>query len=541
MSIDSISLEIIWIRLIAIVDEASSLLERSAFSLIVREAHDFVVVLLDRDGNNLAQSSKTIPPFTLAASSAVRECLKKIHPKDLRPGDVIISNDPWISTGHQFDVMVFQPIFMKGELIGYATNITHWSDIGGRGWTIQSRDFNEEGLIIPIAKLIDEGRPNELVHDFIRENVRDPEHAFGDLRAQLAAVDILSTKVTDLLCEFGQDDLTTISSEILSRSEAAMRQAIQRLPNATYEHHMRADGIDDSLDLKVTLTVRDSSMHIDFSGSAPQSKYAINSVFNFTAGYALFAVKSVLCPEIPSNHGTSAPIEITAPSGCIVNPRRPAGLVSRHVVGHLCAEVTLGALAHLAPRSVPAGSPTTWVLSFSVLPAPGVSAATFQIFLNGGLGAFAFRDGRPCCLYPSAVQNTPIEIIEKEFPLRFEFKEFRTGSGGAGRFRGGDGQIVRMRALSPMVFTGISTSVYNAARGVHGGAAGKPGAMFIEDRPLPPRTPLEWQPGEVITLFLPGGGGFGKPEERPKELAQSESMNELLAESEFESMLEALE
>ncbi len=514
MSLNSIALEIVWVRLVSIVDEASRLLTRAAFSLIVREAHDFVVVLLDRKGENLAQGSKTIPAFTLAASAVAKACLKKIAPESLRPGDLIISNDPWISTGHQFDVTLLAPIFKSGRLIGYAVSITHWSEIGGRGWTLFSRDYFEEGLVIPIARLSEGGIPNELVHAFIRENVRNPDNVFADLAAQRGALDLVQEKVVRLLEEFQHEDLQEIAAQIHARSEAAMRQAIERLPDGTHSHTLRIDGVDGTLQLRTTVTVQGSSMRVDYAGTSPQSSHAINSVLNYSAGYTLFAVKSVLCPQVPNNDGINRAIDVTAPTGTIVNPAKPAGLVARNVVGFFCAEATLGALRRFAPDRVPAGSPTTWIINVDVLPADGAPLRNFQMFLNGGLGAHAREDGRHCCLYPSSVQNTPIEIIEREFPVRFLTKEYRPGSGGAGRHRGGHGQVVEMQALAPMRITCISTAIDNPPQGAEGGTAGQAGAILIDGKPLLGRAAVDWRPGEQVTLLLPGGGGFGDPDTR---------------------------
>jgi len=523
--LDPIALEIVWQRLVAMIDEASSSLRRSSFSLVVRESHDFVVVLLDKDGNALAQSSKSIPPFIVAASYAVQECLRVIPPAELHPGDVIISNDPWISTGHSFDVLVMNPIFSERRIVGYAASIAHWTDIGGHPWAPEAADHLEEGLVIPICRIIDQGEPVKVVYDFIQQNVRYRDHVIGDLNAQLAANDMVTSKTLALLREHDMPDLEAISAEILGRSEQAMRTAIAALPDGTYHHCLQAEAFDEALTFDVHLTVHGDSIDVDFTGTSKQTKYAINSVLNYTAGYTFFALKAVLNPETPNNIAATWPVRVTAPSGSIVNPVPPASFASRHVVGHLCAEAVLGAIAQVVPERVPAGSATTWLFDIRVKAEPGKKGRGLVMLLGAGLGAAAGRDGRSCVCWTSSTMNIPIEILESEYPLQFDYKEFRTGSGGAGKWQGGMGQMVQLRAISDMTFTAFTTRQRFPALGSAGGQPGKMGLMVHNQTPLSPARQIQWRAGEVLIFLLPGGGGYGEPRERPEDLRQWDALN----------------
>jgi N-methylhydantoinase B len=517
--IDPIALEILWNRLIAIVDEASATLVRTSFSTIVRESNDFACVLLDADGHSLAQSSLSIPSFIGTLPVTVRHFLRAFPPASLRPGDVLVTNDPWIGTGHLNDINIAVPIFHHGHLAAIAASTAHSPDIGGRIRSADNHEVFEEGLRIPMVRLCEEGRPNSLVMEFIRHNVRVPDEVEGDLGAQVVADEMVGRHLRELLEEYGMEDLRPLARAIQEHSEQATRAAIRELPSGAYPYVLPVDGLGEDLRITLTLAVEHDPERIvcDYTGTSPQQPDALNVVPNYTYAYTAFGLKCVLAPDIPNNDGCFRLFTVTAPEGSLLNPRFPAAVGARASVGHYLPVAVFGALAQVVPDRVRAapGSPL-WCINLAGAWGNGRPFAG-MFFSNGGLGGARGHAGLACVSFPSNVSNTPIEVLEHLFPLEFQRKEIMVGSGGAGAWRGGDGQVVECSVVNstPITVTFLASRIQRAAEGLFGGEAGSLGSVLLNGHAINPRFRRRLQPGDRLTLTTPGGGGYGPP--RPAE------------------------
>jgi N-methylhydantoinase B len=513
---DPFVLEILWNRLVSIVDEAAATLVRTSFSTVVRESYDFSCVLTDRGGNSLAQASASIPSFIGTLPKTVKHFLGHFAVASMRPGDVFITNDPWLGTGHLPDVNVARPIFRGGKIVAFAASVAHSPDIGGRIRAPDAREVFEEGLRVPMMKLHEAGCPNEALLALIRANVRVPDQVIGDLEAQLAALAVAERRLLGLMDEHGLEDVDELAAAIHTRSEQTMRQAIEALPDGDYDHELQTDGLTVPVTLKMRLGVRGDRIEIDFTGSSDQVDRAINVVPAYRDAYTGYPLKCALAPRIPNNEGIWRPIAITAPDGSILNPRHPAACGSRVLVGHYLTTLVLGALARAIPDRVIAatGSPV-WCINVAGVGRRGTRMAA-MFFMNGGLGAAAHRDGPSALSFPSNVSNTPVEIMETVAPLRVRHKRLVPDSGGAGRFRGGLGQTVAFENLSPRPLTVsfLAERTRFAATGLFGGRPGAVGAVTIDGEAVDPKATHVVPPGRVIELSTPGGGGFGPPRER---------------------------
>jgi N-methylhydantoinase B len=508
--IDPFALEIIWTRLISIVDEAATTFVRTAFSSLAREANDYAVVITDAVGKAVAQSSVSIPSFTGTVPATIKYFLKRFPAETLREGDVLITNDPWMGTGHVHDITIATPVFWRGALVAFAGITSHMPDIGGRLRSSGIREIYEEGLQIPMLKLVEAGRTNSVIVDFISQNVRVPEATMGDVWGEVAACHKVSERLHELLDET-EVDFANLGHEIRARSEAAMREAIRLLPPGEYRYDIEHDGFEDKILIRARIEVAEESMKIDFTGTTPQLPRAVNVVPNYTSAYTIYGVKAMICPDVPNNEGSSAPISIFAPEGCILNPRYPAPGGARGMIGHLLPVAVMGALSGAAPDRV-------WA------PGSGNSALTIAgqhngrpyagvYFWNAGQGASQKRDGLSVISFPSNLSNTAIEQMETAVPIRVRYREIRRGSGGAGAHRGGDGLKFAFRFIgdSPAVCSFIMTRMKIAPPGLQGGEAGLPGRVTIDGKTTSLVEHIVLQPGSEVVIETAGGGGFGAP------------------------------
>ena len=418
--IDPFTLEIVWSRLIAICDEAAGILHRSSFSTIVRENHDYACMVLDAEGDGLAQSGRSIPSFIGTLPISVKGFLKRFPPSSLREGDVIITNDPWLCTGHLPDITMAVPLFRGGRLIGFAGAIAHMTDIGGRYRSPDSRDVHEEGIFIPPVKLIEAGKWNPFVVELIENNVRVPEQVMGDVRALLGACARLETRVAELLDEHHLKDLATIGMEVKNRSEMAMRKGIREVPDGTYRAEMMVESYEPGkpLTLCIALTVKGSMLRVDYTGSSPQTRTSLNAVMNYTFAYTCYGLKCLLSPEVPNNQGAFRPITVYAPPGSYLNAQRPSAVAARASAGHYLPAAVYKALASVIPERIPgeAGFPFSGFVLSGVddngKPYSGI------FFFAGGQGANPMSDGLANLSFPTNISCIPAEIMEREFPLR---------------------------------------------------------------------------------------------------------------------------
>ncbi|HLG86658.1 MAG TPA: hydantoinase B/oxoprolinase family protein [Alphaproteobacteria bacterium] len=513
---DGIELEILWSNLISIVSEQAKALQRIAFSPIVREAGDLASALFDARGRMVAQAN-TGTPGHINSLAAAGGALAKHFQGKLVPGDIVITNDPWMSAGHFFDITVFCPIFWDERLIGYIGSTIHHTDIGGYGIGAGARDVHEEGLWIPPSKLYEKGEPNALLHDIIRHNVRTPDHVFGDLAAQVSSGRAGGERLIALCKREGIPDIEQLSDEIIARSENATRQAIRALPAGTWHGHSRFDvpgGTFIDLNAAVTIDNVAGDVTIDFTGSSGASPIGINVVMNYTHAYSTFAIRSCLNPELPNNHGSLAPIKVTAPKGSIVNAAYPSPVNARHVVGMFVPMPILKALHQVIPDRVLAeGSGAVWTVQIQGKRANGTAFTSSMFNYSGGMGARATKPGPSATCYPTGVAAVPVEILEAAMPIVFDRRELRLGSGGKGRSRGGDGQIIEfhMNTREPWLLNAVPSRLDRGPEGLDGGEAGAGGRFLVNGKSISEARKITMQPDDVVLLETPGGGGYGAP------------------------------
>ncbi|HVB09182.1 MAG TPA: hydantoinase B/oxoprolinase family protein, partial [Bacillota bacterium] len=504
-------------RLVAMVEESVTTLVRTAFSASVRESNDLTCALMDAEGAALAQSLVSTPLHTAVKSETMRALLRKYPLAAWQPGDAAISNDPWEGTGHRNDVTIARPIFHRGRAVGFAVNDTHWQDIGGAGMQVSNRDVYEEGLGIPDCKILRAGRPVEEVFEFIRLNTRLPEETLGDLNAQLVAAQRLADTVQGLLAESGLDDLSELGAAIYDRSERAMRAAIGQLRPGTYRYGLDADGIDAPIHLQAAVTVPAAAdrVIVDFSGSSPETRHALNAVRNYTYAWTVFALKAALDPETPSNDGSLRPFDVQVPEGSVLNPRWGAPVSVRHQTGHYIPTVVLSALAEAAPDRVIAecgAPPHRSVISGSHY--------AFTINAAGGLGAGLHNDGLSATAFPTNTVCIPLEMLERLYPVLFWRRELIADSGGPGAHRGGLGQRIdfEFTGAEPARLLPLLERTRTPAAGRAGGLPGATAGMTRNGQVLPPKVLTEMRAGDRFVIRTAGGGGFGDPAGRDRDL-----------------------
>ena len=517
---DPILVEVLANRLISIVNEQQAALIRTAFSTVVRESEDLACGVFDSRGHMVAQSLTGTPGHINAMATGVRHFLTAFPPETLRPGDVLLTNDPWQTSGQINDITIVTPVFRGDRAIAFFANTCHAADIGGKILSAESREVYEEGLRIPIMKLFEEGVPNEALLTIVRANVRTPDETVGDLYAQSACNDVGARSLATLLDEFDLESIDALADEIISRSEHAMRDAIRQLPDGVYRHESWSDGFDEPVRLEVAVTVAGDELEIDFAGSSPQSRYGINLVLNYTHAYASFAAKAALAPDVPHNEGSFRPVRVLASPGSILNCLEPAPVGTRHLIGHLLPGVIFGALAPALPdRLIATGADATWLTIWRGTDRDG-RAFSLTVFQSGGTGARATKDGLSTTGFPSGVAGVPAEVIETLTPLVQHRRELRTDSGGAGHWRGGLGQLTEMssRGAGPWSVSTLIDRTHHPAPGLEGAAPGAPGGLALASGdPAQPKTVLQIAQDDSVLLSPPGGGGYGDPHERDPE------------------------
>jgi len=511
---DSIELELMWSNLRGVVTEQAKAMQRSAFSPVVREAGDLAYALFDAKARMVVQAD-TGTPGHINCLAYTAGYLAGLFKDDLRPGDVLITNDPWTGAGHFYDITVFAPIFHQGRILGYVGSTNHHTDIGGPGVGIGALDVHEEGLWIPPLKLYEAGRPNKVLFDIIRRNVRTPELICGDLAAQIGSCFGGAQALIELCGRYGIADIDQLSQEIITRSQAAMRAAIRACRSGTYLGRTEFDisgGDVITLSAAVTVDADKGEILIDFAGSSSQISKGVNVVLNYTHAYSTFAVRSCIAPELPNNAGSLAPIKVTAPEGSIVNCRYPAPVSARHVVGMYVPMPILKALFQVVPDKVLAEGPgAPWSAQVIGSFADGTPFTSSQFSFAGGMGARATKPGPDATCYPTGIAATPLEILEAETPIVFLRREIRHNSGGGGRSRGGNGQIVAFRVRTDRHWTlnAAPTGMNSRPAGLDGGEPGRPGIFRINGVPTKQQGKTLMQPGDVVYMETPGGGGFG--------------------------------
>lgn len=518
---DAITLGILWDRLVSIADEIVNALVRTSFSTNVRESYDLSCVLFDAKGRSVAQGSYSVPSFTGTAPTTLRHMLDRFPPETLKPGDVVATNDPWLGTGHMFDINVMQPVFRSGNIVGYCMSISHLPDIGGLGFSATARQVYEEGLRLPILKLLHEGEPDPLVLELFRLNVRAAEETIGDLMANVSATAVGARMLLEFMAEYGLDDITPMADAILAQSERAMREELLRIPAGRYANAIDVEGVLGPVRLACSLDVADGRVHADFSGSSDAIGAAINVPLCYTRAMTCYAVKCLTTPKVPNNEGSVRPVSVSAPPGSILNPLPPSPTGGRHIIGHFVNPLIFGALADVLPGGVQADSGMLNLINVQGRGPDGRDVSSI-FFASGGFGALEGIDGAPTTPSPSNMTNVPIEVWENLTGMSFLSKRLLPDSGGAGRFRGGLGQKITMRndTDGPYVISCLAGRTDFPPAGVLGGLPGARRMIAINGQEVPAKGRYTLQPGDVLTTHEAGGGGFGDPAERSVDALQ---------------------
>ena len=513
--------QVIWDRLIAIVEEQAQALIRTAFSTTVREAGDLSAGMFDLQGRMLAQAVTGTPGHVNAMAASVGFFLKKYPVGTMEEGDVYLTNDPWMGTGHLFDFTVVTPAFRDGAPVALFASTVHVVDIGGAGFGPDAGQVYEEGLCVPILPLFKRGEPVEAVLEIVRANVREPVQVVGDLYSLTACNGVGGRRLVELMDEFAMFDVEGIGDHIIETSRTAMEAEIARLPAGVYANEMTVDGYDRPITYRARMEIKPGSIEVDFAGTSEMSAFGINSPITYTQAYTSFGIRCVVGNTIPNNAGSLGAIRVTAPQGCILNAPRPAAVNIRHVTGQMLPDVVLGCLEQARPGIAPAeGASSLWNPMLSG--GRGITgdqdygdATPFSvtIFHCGGTGGRPGKDGLSATSFPSGVRNTPVEITESVAPLIFRRKEYRPDSGGAGKYRGGDGQIIEIAHAegAPFAIFALFDRIDHPARGRNGGSDGAAGAIHLASGGAMRGKGKQIIPaGDAVVLELPGGGGLGK-------------------------------
>jgi N-methylhydantoinase B len=535
---DPITLEILWRRLISIVDESDSSVARTAFSSLLRDAHDYTCMFTDQKGRELAQGSFATPGQSGAMALGIKNLVTKLPLETYKPGDIFITNDPWALAGHLNDVCVMSPIFYKNKVVAFTACVFHHSDIGGRV-SSDNHDVFEEGLFIPLVKLYDGGVLNPSVMEMIRWNVRTPDEVIGDIRSQIAANHVCSEKIGQMLRENDLENLDDLADQVITRTEKSMREEIEKIPDGIY----CAEGIIEQMKgqqdvvIKAAVEVEGSDITVDLDGSSPQVNWGGNVVYNFTYAYVFMAIKSMFGPDIPNNDGCAKPVKLKAPEGTVVHCKFPAAVAARLVIGHYLTEIIYRALSEVAPNKVIAASGGT-PAQMNVFYGKRNDGRPWHsvIIRGGGMGASSVSDGNYVYIFPANGANTPVEIFESDTPLLVENRELLADSGGPGRMKGGIGQREVFRvpddqyAPLPPVNLGIQAGRHiHPPEGLSGGNPGAKAQFLVNGVSGNPFGLTQLKPGDVVTIDAAGGGGCGNPLEREPERVEGDVIEEYVS------------
>ncbi|TDR92955.1 hydantoinase B/oxoprolinase family protein [Enterovirga rhinocerotis] len=515
---DSVDVGIIWSRLVSVADEMVSALVRTSFSTMVRESGDFSVMLFDGRGKFLAQGAVGVPSFTGTGPSTVQGILELIPPESLRDGDVVITNDPWIGTGHVYDINMLKPIFFKDRIVGYCLTVSHLADVGGGpGYGADARDVYEEGFSLPPIRLYEQGVPNAFVIDFFKRNVRFAELVLGDIYSNVASCNVGAQGLLDILVEYDLDDIAEVADEIFALTRAAITERLLTIPTGTFAATLPVEGVDGlpEITLAVKITVARDGFRYDFEGTGPTVGRGVNVPICYTRAYCYFCFKVLVAPAIPNNQAVLDFVTLSAPDNCILNALRPNPTGARHIFGHYVAPLVFGALAEALPGEVQADSGMIFQVNLRGRSQLGRDYS-YIYFTPGGYGAFGDMDGRSALPGPSNMIGGSVEVWEEDTGCFFLRKEVLPNSGGAGEFQGGNGQVFALRNDTGRPVDGafMASRTRLAARGFRGGRPGAHRRIWVDGIELDAKARVTLAPGGVISVEDSGGGGFGDPAAR---------------------------
>jgi len=535
-ALDTIHMQVMWNRLISVVEEQAQTLMRTAFAPIVRECGDLSAGVFDPRGRMLAQAVTGTPGHVNSMAESVNHFLRHFPIETMREHDIYITNDPWMGTGHLNDFVLTTPCFKDGKLIALFSCTSHLTDIGGIGTGPDGTDVHMEGIYIPMLKLADRGRMDETLLAMIRQNTRQPIETEGDVYSLAACNDIGCRRLVEMMDEFALSDLTALADYVCDNSHQAVMREIAKLPKGTWHNRMTIDGFDAPIDLVARLTIGDDGVSVDFDGTSPQSRYGINVPMAYTRAYTCFGLSCIVRPRVPNNAGSLAPFDIRAPRGSVLNAPYPAAVCARHIIGQMLPDVVFGCLAQVVPDRIPSeGASCLWNLTFRGETDRGSNdASIFAItaITNGGTGARPIKDGLSATAYPSGVRGTPVEINETVAPLLFRRKELRIDSGGAGKYRGGLGQVIEVESAigADMEMLAAFDRIDYPARGRFGGDAGGAGSVSLASgKRMAGKGTQRIAAGERVVIHTPGGGGYGDPRTRERAKLADDLANGLVS------------
>ncbi len=527
--------QVMWNRLLSVVEEQGQTLVRTAFSPIVRECGDISAGVFDLEGRMMAQAVTGTPGHVNSMAESVKHFINHFPINTMNEGDIFITNDPWMGTGHLNDFVITTPCFKRNKIVGLFSCTSHLTDIGGLGVGPDATDVHMEGLYIPMLKLADKGAMNKTLLKLISQNTRQPVETEGDVYSLAACNDIGCRRLVEMMDEFQINDLKNLSDFIYKKSLLAVENEIKKIPNGEYKNSMMIDGFEKDIKLEAKLVVSDKSISVDFTGTSDKSKFGINVPLSYTKAYTCFGLSCLVSAEIPNNAGSLNPFEIDAPLGSILNAPYPAAVCARHIIGQMLPDVVFGCLEKAMPNKVPAeGASCLWNITFRGKTDRGAnnnSLFAVTAVVNGGTGARPTKDGLSATAYPSGVRGTPVEINEAVAPLLFLKKEYNPGSGGKGKYNGGLGQVIEIKSAinEDMDLLASFDRIKFPARGRSDGENGKAGQVSIKNKcKLNGKGTQVIKAGEVIEIFTPGGAGLGAFSERDSDLIETDLENELI-------------
>ncbi len=535
-ALDTINMQIMWNRLISVVEEQAQTLLRTAFSPIVRECGDLSAGVFDTRGRMLAQAVTGTPGHVNSMAESVKHFIDHFPLATMNEGDIYITNDPWKGTGHLNDFVLTTPCFKNGRLIGLFSCTSHLTDIGGLGTGADGTDVHMEGIYIPMLKLADKGEMNETLLAMIRQNTRQPIETEGDVFSLATCNDIGCKRLVEMMEEFGIEDLHTISDFICQNSYHAVLKELKKIPAGTYKNSMTIDGYDQPLDLCAKVEISEAGISVDFDGTSMRSRFGINVPLAYTTAYTCFGLSCIVRPEVPNNAGSLQPFKVMAPEGSVLNAPYPSAVCARHIIGQMLPDVIFGCLSQAMPDRVPAeGASALWNLTFRGETDRGSNdASIFAVtaVTNGGTGARPAADGLSATAYPSGIRGTPVEINETVAPLIFHTKQYRQDSGGAGKNRGGLGQTIEISSAinADIELLAAFDRIKYPPRGRNDGANGEAGSLELRSGKLLNGKGTQLIPaGERIVLNTPGGAGFGLAKKRDRVKVSTDLENEIIS------------
>ena len=538
-----IQMQVMWNRLISVVEEQAQTLVRTAFGAATREAGDLSAGVFLPDGRMVAQAVTGTPGHVNSMAESVRFFLAEYPPEAMFPGDVFLANDPWKTTGHLNDLTMVTPVFRGKRLVALFASTVHVVDIGGLGLSADGTQVFHEGLFLPIVRLVSRGVMDETLLKVIRANVREPVQVEGDLYSLVACNEVGGRRLLAMMAEYDLKDITRVSEHVIARSHAAMLAAVREWPEGSWSYVMTTDGYDAPITLAGTLTISKKGVEIDFSGTSGVVTNGINVPKSYTDAYTSFGVRCVIGPHIPNNAGSLSAVRVKAPEGCILNAPYPLAVSARSIVGQMLPDIVFGCLRQARPDRVPAeNSSALWNLRLAggqaikgIDPEQLKGATRFNVngFNTGGTGARPDKDGLSVTSFPSGVRNVAVEIIETLSPVVFWKKEYVPDSGGPGEHRGGLGQVMEIAngEPAPMIISATFDRIVHPARGSGGGHNGGAGRVSLKSGTTLRGFGRQVIPaGDRVVLETPGGGGIGDPGKRSREAVAHDLKNGLITE-----------